>query len=105
MSDNAAGALCYVLGLITGILFLLIEPYNKNKAIRFHAFQSILLNVAWILVWFGFNVIFGFIRFGLFLSPLVALAFFVLWLYMIISVYQGKNVVLPLIGPMAQQQA
>ena len=41
----------------------------------------------------------------LFLSPLIGLAFFVLWIYMIITAYQGKKVVLPVIGPIAQGQA
>jgi uncharacterized membrane protein len=30
MADNVASALCYVLGLITGIIFLVLPPYNKN---------------------------------------------------------------------------
>ena len=38
------------------------------------------------------------------LFPLVGLGFFILWLYMIFSAYQGKTVVLPIIGPLAQQQ-
>ena len=49
MADNVASALCYVLGLITGIIFLVLAPYNRNPAIRFHAFQSIFLNVACIV--------------------------------------------------------
>ena len=46
MQENMAGMLCYVLGLITGVLFLVLEPYNRNRNIRFHAFQSIFLTVA-----------------------------------------------------------
>jgi uncharacterized membrane protein len=41
----------------------------------------------------------------LFLTPLIGLAFFVLWLIMLIQTFQGKTIVLPLIGPIAQQQA
>jgi uncharacterized membrane protein len=107
MTDNAASALCYVLGLITGILFLVLAPYNQKKTIRFHAFQSIFLNIAWIVFWMVFN--FGLLALGLyslfFLTPLIGLAFFILWIYMIISAYQGKTVVLPVIGPIAQKQA
>src|ERR1700737_290496 len=51
MSDNVAGALCYLFGLITGILFLVLAPYNKNGNKRFHAFQSIFLNVGWFVIW------------------------------------------------------
>ena len=107
MTDNAASALCYVLGLITGILFLVLAPYNQNKTIRFHAFQSIFLNVAWILLWMVFNIMFAALHMFslLFLSPLIGLVFFILWIYMIISAYQGKTVVLPVIGPIAQGQA
>ena len=47
MTDNVASALCYLLGLITGIIFLVLTPYNRNPVVRFHAFQSIFLNVAW----------------------------------------------------------
>jgi uncharacterized membrane protein len=50
------------------------------------------------------SIIFGAMRL-FFLMPLLELAFFILWIYMIISTYQGKTVVLPVIGPLAQQQA
>lgn len=105
MPDNTAGALCYALLLITGVLFLLIEPYNKNRAVRFHAMQSILLNVAWIVLWFACSIVLGFAHLGVFLLPLVWLGFLVLWIYMIVTTYQGKTVVLPVSGPLAQQQA
>jgi uncharacterized membrane protein len=111
LTENAAAALCYVLGLITGILFLVLEPYNRNRNIRFHAFQSIFLNVAWIVIWVAMNILlFGLFRSmgffgGFFLGPLIGLCFFVLWIYLILMAYQGKTVVLPIIGPLAQKQA
>jgi uncharacterized membrane protein len=110
MTDNVAGALCYALGLITGILFLVLTPYNQNKAIRFHAFQSIFLNIAAILLSFAFSIMIGIFHFvgalfALFVGPLIWLAFLCLWLYMMFAAYQGKTVVLPIIGPLAQQQA
>ena len=107
MSDNVASALCYVLGLVTGILFLVLAPYNQNKTIRFHAFQSIFLNVAWIVIWFGLSIVLRGILglLALFLVPLIGLCFFVLWLYLIIKAYQGRKVVLPVIGPLAEQQS
>ena len=107
MADNVASALCYLVGLITGIIFLVLAPYNKNPAIRFHAFQSIFMNVAWIVIAFGLNIVLGIMHLWtlLFLTPLIGLAFFVLWLIMLIQTFQGKTIVLPLIGPIAQQQA
>lgn len=101
LADNLTGALCYAGLLITGILFLLLQPYNRNRAIRFHAFQAIFINIAWIVL----SVVFGLIHIGLFLSPLISLAFVALWIYMIVTTYQGKTVVLPVIGSLAQQQA
>ena len=110
MQDNVASCLCYVLGLITGIVFLVLAPYNQNKTVRFHAFQSIFLNVAWIGLWLVINIFVGMLHFiglGLLLliSPLIGLAGFVLWIYMMVTAYQGKKVMLPVIGNLAQQQA
>ena len=62
MADNVASALCYVLGLVTGILFLVIPPYNRNPAIRFHAFQSIFLNLACIVASIVLNIVLGIVH-------------------------------------------
>jgi len=110
MSDNIASALCYVLGLLSGIFFLVVAPYNQNRLVRFHAFQSILLNLAVVVCWFVFVIAFGILHFvglffGLFIYPLLGLGYFILWLYMMFTAYQGRTVVLPVIGPIAQQQA
>jgi uncharacterized membrane protein len=113
MADNVAGTLCYVLGFITGILFLVLEPYNRNKKVRFHAFQSIFLSVAWFGFWIVLQIVFSILMamswamFSLVsgLSMLVGLAFFVLWLYLLWKTYQDQKVVLPVVGPLAEKQA
>jgi len=112
MADNVAGMLCYIAGFITGIIFLVIEPYNKKPNIRFHAFQSIFLNVAVIVIEIVFGIVLGILMriIGLFgvlalFYPLFGLLCVLLWLYLLISTYQGKTVVLPIIGPLAQKQA
>ncbi len=111
MEQNVAAALCYAVGLITGIVFLVLAPYNQNKTIRFHAFQSIFYHVACIIVGFVFSILLGIIlaivHLGAlaFLANLLWLLFFAGWLYLVISAYQGKMVVLPIIGPLAQKQA
>ena len=113
MSDNAAGAIAYLLGFITGILFLVLAPYNQNPRIRFHAFQSIFLNIAWFVLWIVVTIV----SIALHVIPLVGtivsilLAFglwigaLVIWLYMMFKTYNGETIVLPVIGPMAQKQA
>jgi|KBSMisStandDraft_5_1062788.scaffolds.fasta_scaffold1234084_2 uncharacterized membrane protein len=107
MTDNVASALCYVLGLITGILFLVLPPYNRNRSIRFHAFQSIFLHVACIAGGIGIRIVLSILTlWGMFfLVSLFWLACIVLWIYTILQTYQGKTIVLPVIGPIAQQQA
>jgi uncharacterized membrane protein len=106
LPENTAAALCYLLGLITGILFLVLEPYNKNKLIRFHAFQSIFLHVAVIIVWFALRIVLAGSFFSMIsLFGVIDLAFFVLWIYMLVQTYQGKKVVLPVIGDLAAKQA
>ncbi len=109
LAENAACALCYAVGFITGILFLVLAPYNQNRNIRFHAFQSIFYSVLCIALRFvlGFTaVLTG--GWGFFLWPvymLVGLGMFVLWLVLIIKAYQNQKLVLPIIGPLAEQQA
>jgi uncharacterized membrane protein len=107
MTDNVASALCYVLGLITGILFLVLPPYNRNRSIRFHAFQAIFLHVACIAGGIGIRIVLSILTlWGMFfLVSLFWLACIVLWIYTILQTYQGKTIVLPVIGPIAQQQA
>jgi len=110
MADNVASTLCYLLGFITGILFLVLSPYNQNRTVRFHAFQSIFLSVAAFVIRFALVILLSFMHFlGLIVLGLVGtlifLAFLALWIFMMVSTYQGKQIVLPVIGPLAQQQA
>ena len=111
MADNAASALCYSLMLITGILFLVLEPYNKNRTVRFHAFQAIFLNITLIVIAIALGIFDALIAhligwwFASIVSLLFDLALFAIWIYMIVMTYQGRTVVLPIIGPLAQQQA
>jgi uncharacterized membrane protein len=113
MTDNVAAALCYLLTFLTGILFLVLEPYNKNKFIRFHAFQAIFLGVAFIII-----SIVGTILTTVFLAVPILGALFailfhsVLWLGMLLlllflmfKAYNNEKFVLPIIGPLAEKQA
>jgi uncharacterized membrane protein len=106
MADNLASMLCYILGFITGIIFLVIAPYNRNPVVRFHAFQSIFLSVVCIAISWALSLMFLSLSFSFFfLWGMVRLAMFLFWLFMLFQTYQGKTIVLPVIGPLAQQQA
>ena len=39
LETNLAGALCYLLGILTAIAFLVIE--KEDREVRFHAYQSL----------------------------------------------------------------
>lgn len=113
LSENAAGALCYLAGLITGILFLVIAPYSQSRTVRFHAFQSIFFNIAWIALWIVEMIIsavlasipvLGWIA-GVLLAMAIALGGLIVWLLLMWKAYNGDRLVLPVIGPMAERQA
>src|SRR5690242_17291838 len=57
MSSNVAAALAYVLGFITGIVFLVLEPYKHDRFVRFHAMQSILYSAAGIVFRIGWGLL------------------------------------------------
>jgi len=114
LTPNVAGALTYLLGLITGILFLVIDPFKTDRFVRFHAFQSIFFNVAWIAFWIVWTIVgltLSAISHGLFfiiqlpVNLLITVGGFCLWIYLMYSAYQGKNFQLPIIGPLAAKQA
>lgn len=113
LSVNGASALCYIFGFVTGIVFLVLPPYNQDRRVRFHAFQSIFLNVAVIVIHIGItfvSLMFHAISFalGMLISSLhllVSFGFFLVWLYMMWKSYQGEKVMLPFIGPLAERQA
>jgi uncharacterized membrane protein len=107
MTDNLAAALTYVLGIITGILFLVLAPYNQNKFIRFHAFQSIFFQLAWIVIWMAVTVLSFMLPWfvmGLIwtILPLAGLAVYIL---LIVKAYQNERFKLPIIGDLAEKQA
>jgi uncharacterized membrane protein len=103
LSDNVAGALCYLGVIVTGIIFLILAPYNQSKFVRFHAFQSVFLFIAFIILEFAIGIILHI--FALFVGPLLGLAFLITWLYMMYSAFNNQKVKLPIIGDLAEKQA
>ena len=107
MAPNVAGALAYLLTFITGILFLVLAPYNQDKFVRFHAFQAIFLFAAWIVVWIVEMVLMVILPWGLMtmVSMLVSLGFLALWIVLMVKAYQGERFKLPVLGDLAEKQA
>ena len=107
LTDNMAGALAYVT-IIPAIVFLVLEPFNRKRFVRFHSFQCIFFAIAWTALW----IVLGFIGHIPFLGwatvlvwPLISLGGFVIWLILVLKAYQGQMFKLPVIGDMAEKQA
>jgi uncharacterized membrane protein len=101
-----ASFLCYLFGWVGGLIFLLIE--KTNRVVKFNAIQSIALSIALFAVYiviFILGLIPGIgILFSL-LGLLILLGAIALWIYLMVSAFQGKLVRLPVIGDFAAQQA
>lgn len=114
MDTNVAGAIAYLAGFITGIAFLLLDPYKSNSFVRFHAFQSIFFNLAWAgfwIVWMTLSAILTSLTAGAFgvigmpLSVIFAVAGFGIWAFLIYQAYQQNLFKLPLVGKFAAERA
>ena len=108
LAENIAAALSYIWPV--GVAFLFIAPYNTNKTIRFHAFQSIFYTVAYIVVVFGLTLLsiaMALAGVGILgnLVWLLQLAMFALWIFLVYKAYNNEKFVLPVIGPLAEKQA
>ncbi|RPF52221.1 DUF4870 domain-containing protein [Aquisalibacillus elongatus] len=99
LNENLAGALCYLAGFVTGIIFLLIE--KESKFVRYHAFQSIFVWIGMFILSFGVGLI---PIIGWLLSLLIAPVGFILWIYCMFSAYKMKWFKLPFVGNLAEEQ-
>lgn len=114
LDENLAGLLCYVLGWVTGLVFLLID---KRPFVRFHAMQSLftfgglhILRIALMMV--GFTAGFGGMMGGHFawslswmILSLVNLAALVAWIICMVKAFQHQQYKLPVIGNMSENYA
>lgn len=105
LDQNVGSCLAYLCGWLTGLVFVLIE--KNNKEVRFHAWQAIFVDVAFVAYWIaamilGFipiiNIIIGFV------SIFVGLGYFVLKVILMIKAYQGQRLSLPVISDFASKQ-
>jgi uncharacterized membrane protein len=100
LEENVASLLCYVLGWISGIAFLVLEP--ENKTVRFHAYQSI-------LVFSTLTVIYVIIRWipyiGFPISIVIWVIGFIAWISLIVMASQGQKYKVPIAGDYAEKWA
>lgn len=98
-NENLMGAVAYLLGFITGIVFLLIE--KQSKFVRFHAMQSTLLFGGIFVA----NIALGFIPIlGWLAGLLLSFVSFILWIVCMWKAFQGETYKVPYVGNLAEQQ-
>jgi uncharacterized membrane protein len=110
LPEPLAGALAYL--LLPAIVFLLVEPYSKNRFVRFHSFQCLGVCLAGVVVGASLRVVGFFLFFvpdfgrllSLLVSMVVSLAFFVVWVVLIVKALQGEMFKLPVVGEFAERQ-
>lgn len=96
LDKNVAAALSYVLGPVSGVVFLIIE---KDPFVRFHAMQSIVvLGGLFVLQW-----VMGITLILIPFVPLVGILWFVLWLLLIYKAWQGEKWEVPFLGKFVNQ--
>ena len=114
MDTNVVAVLSYLVGFVTGIVFLVLDPYKSNSFVRFHAFQSIFFNVAWVAFWIVWVVLSAILTpltagiFGLIALPLMLIftvAGFGIWIFLMVQAYQQKLFRLPIVGKFAAEHA
>jgi uncharacterized membrane protein len=99
LDQNIAGALTYLGGAVTGVLFLIID--KDNKFVRFHAMQSTITFVAVLVLSFVF---FAIPIIGWILYPLFMIGVLVLWLFLMYKAFNGQMYKLPYVGDLAEKQ-
>ena len=112
LASNLVAALAYLLGFITGIVFLVVEPYKKDRFVRFHAMQSILFSaacvvfsIAWRIVWGILFAISGYLALlALPLRLLISVGLFLYWLFLMYQAYSRREYRIPFVGAMAAKQ-
>ncbi len=99
LAPNLAGLLCYLLGWISGLVFLILE--KDNKFVRFHALQSVItfgaLTVVFALI---FIPLVGWV-----IGYLILALGLILWIILMVKAYQGKKYKLPVAGEIAAKKA
>jgi len=117
LDENIAALLSYVFGWVSGLIFFLIE--KDSRLVRFHAMQSLLLQVVFvvlaIVIWvivFVLVIIASQVS-GL-LSTLVSIVATLIWIVLILGIvvawimclvkaYQSQYFKLPVIGNFAEK--
>ena len=100
MDANLAAVLSYVFGIVSGLIFFLVE--KQSRLVKFHAMQAILFSGALFIASIVTRVI---PVLGAILGLLLGLAGVVIWIVLMIKAYHGEFYKLPVLGDIAERNA
>jgi uncharacterized membrane protein len=100
LDANLAGMLCYLLGFLTGVLFLVIE--RDSRFVRFHAYQSLLTFGAVFVISVGTHLVPLIGPLVGFLLPIVT---FAVWVVLMVQAFRGRRFKLPWVGDWAEGES
>ena len=100
LAENVAGLLCYVLGWVSGLIFLLID---KRPWVKFHAAQSIAVFGGLTVIRIGLLFMSHFLGWAIF--GLIGLVSLVLWIFLMVKTYQHETVRIPIAADIADSLA
>lgn len=100
LTENVAGLLCYAVGWVTGLVFLLID---KRPWVKFHAAQSIAVFGGLTILRIGLLFMAHFVGWGI--QALLGLVGFVLWIFLMIKAYQHETIRIPIAADIADSLA
>jgi uncharacterized membrane protein len=107
--ENIAGVIAYIT-IIPAVGFLFLEPFKRNLFVRFHAFQHLFLWVAGFACGIAAAILgailqlIPFMRVLMFpLAGLLSLAWFFLWVLLVVKAYQHEMFKLPYVGDLAEE--
>ncbi|MBD3221394.1 hypothetical protein GF314_09135 [bacterium] len=100
LPENVAGALCYALGFLSGLIFLIFE--RRSLFVRFHAMQSLMAFGIIALAGIAVQILPGI---GAALSFVLNVFALALWIVCMVQAWQGRRWKLPLVGEEAEKQA
>jgi uncharacterized membrane protein len=99
LQENIEGLLCYVLGWVSGVIFLILE--KESKFVKFHAMQSLIT----FLGLFVINFVIGMIPLiGWLISILSFPIGLILWILLMYKAFKGEMYKLPIVGEIAEKQ-
>ena len=109
LSENGIAALSYIT-FIPAILFLILPRYNRSAYVRFHAWQSLLLNVAAFLL--SFIVTYLVLPFMLAEAGIILAIVRIIWgvwlgawVVWAVAALNGRKLSMPVIGKLADKVA